>query len=85
MFSFFSFLRTLREWMDCRSCVCPADNVNLFRQVLEGVKYIHAQNIVHRDLKPKNIFLKADGCVSNLNFIQFASILAFVICQWEGS
>lgn len=28
-----------------------------FRQVFEGVAYIHAHNIVHRDLKPENILL----------------------------
>lgn len=33
-------------------------NINyLFRQIFEGVDYIHARNIVHRDLKPENILL----------------------------
>ncbi|KAK6368089.1 eukaryotic translation initiation factor 2-alpha kinase [Exophiala oligosperma] len=31
----------------------------LFRRIVEGLAYIHAQSIVHRDLKPENIFLDA--------------------------
>lgn len=29
----------------------------VYRQVLEGVRFIHRKNIVHRDLKPENILL----------------------------
>ena len=31
----------------------------IFRLVLDGLQYIHAQGIVHRDLKPMNIFIDA--------------------------
>ena len=32
----------------------------LFRQVLEGLAYIHSNSVIHRDLKPENIFISLD-------------------------
>ena len=32
-----------------------------FRQILEGLAYIHKQGMIHRDLKPGNIFIDANG------------------------
>lgn len=40
-----------------------ADIFSLFRQIVEGLAYIHSRGIVHRDLKPQNIFLDADGVI----------------------
>jgi calcium/calmodulin-dependent protein kinase I len=32
-----------------------AEAVNIVREVLEGVKYLHSKGVVHRDLKPENL------------------------------
>lgn len=29
----------------------------LFREIVEGMAYVHEQGMIHRDLKPENIFL----------------------------
>lgn len=44
--------------------------INLFRQMLEGVAYIHSQPkpIIHRDLKPLNILVTSDDTVKITDF-----------------
>ncbi len=42
--------------------------VALFLQVLQAVRYAHAQGVVHGDLKPANIFVTHEGQVQLLDF-----------------
>ncbi|AFZ79644.1 protein kinase domain containing protein [Theileria equi strain WA] len=39
----------------------PQKVIELFRQILDALSYIHEKGIIHRDIKPSNIFLKFDG------------------------
>ncbi len=41
--------------------------LEIYEQILDGVKYIHSKNIIHRDLKPKNILIK-DGIIKIIDF-----------------
>lgn len=41
---------------------------NVFRQIVEGLNYIHHKNIAHRDLKPENILFDGNGGVKIADF-----------------
>ncbi|KAL6738918.1 hypothetical protein Aduo_012414 [Ancylostoma duodenale] len=41
-----------------------------FRQIVEGVKYIHSMDIMHRDLKPENILVSSHNLVRIADFGQ---------------
>ncbi|CAJ0602878.1 unnamed protein product [Cylicocyclus nassatus] len=41
-----------------------------FRQILEGIKYIHSVDIMHRDMKPENILITSRNAVKIADFGQ---------------
>lgn len=62
---------TLANWISQRNAEETTGNqldsvdlevcIEVFKQILEAVQYIHSKNIIHRDLKPPNIFFSEDG------------------------
>jgi len=50
---------------------CEADAVEIMKNLLSAVNYLHSNNIVHRDLKPGNLLLKTEGDVRSLILSDF--------------
>ncbi|KYR00316.1 putative protein serine/threonine kinase [Tieghemostelium lacteum] len=53
------YSQTLGQWLENRpgDQIKEEDNLNIFKQICIGLRYIHSKGIIHRDLKPGNIFL----------------------------
>ena len=47
--------QTLRNFLDSRIKINRSENLNIFKQIVNGLDYLHSMNIIHRDLKPSNI------------------------------
>ena len=45
----------------------------IFRQVLDGIKYLHSKNIYHRDIKLENLIINENNTVKIIDF-GFATI-----------
>ncbi|KAJ1128647.1 hypothetical protein NDU88_007022 [Pleurodeles waltl] len=54
---------TLRDTIDQNLYLDPSRLWRLFREILDGLAYIHEQGMIHRDLKPVNIFLDSEDHV----------------------
>ena len=50
--------RTMAEW---RKTATFRQEMDVLRQVAEGVHHAHEHGIIHRDLKPANIMIRNDG------------------------
>ncbi|CAH2252954.1 interferon-induced, double-stranded RNA-activated kinase [Pelobates cultripes] len=54
---------TLREWMEKRNKIDKERSLDIFRQIIEGVVFIHSNKLIHRDLKPENIFFATESII----------------------
>jgi eukaryotic-like serine/threonine-protein kinase len=64
----------IHRWCDQRK-LNISQRLELFRGVIDAVRYAHQHLVVHRDLKPSNIFVTNDGVVKLLDF-GIAKVLA---------
>lgn len=58
---------SINEYCHKRNCSL-AEKIDLFKQVLEAIRYAHENLVIHRDLKPGNIFIDQSGHVKILDF-----------------
>ncbi|KAF7260927.1 hypothetical protein EG68_01371 [Paragonimus skrjabini miyazakii] len=61
--------KTLRHVIDNENLSTNPDRAwCLFREITDGLAYIHSKNVIHRDLKPANIMLDANDHVKIVDF-----------------
>lgn len=60
--------RSLKEMLQEKKQLQPAEAVDIIAQVAEGLRYAHAHNVIHRDIKPANILVGRDGKVKISDF-----------------
>ena len=53
--------RTLKDYIKSSTSINRDTNLQLFKQLISGLRHIHQMGLIHRDIKPANIFLKEDG------------------------
>jgi serine/threonine-protein kinase len=55
--------RSVREILNARGALAPAQAARVLDQTLAALEHAHAKGIVHRDLKPENILITTEGVV----------------------
>ena len=56
--------KTLKEFLEKENrTVNRAENLDIMKQIIEGLSHIHSKKIIHRDVKPGNLFISLDGTV----------------------
>jgi len=59
---------SLRAMLKEREPLPTEKALDIARQVLDAVEYLHSQGVVHRDIKPENILVTPDGQAKILDF-----------------
>jgi translation initiation factor 2-alpha kinase 4 len=70
---------TLKDYIDTKmEHDTIKQRIEYWRQMVQGIEYIHSQNIIHRDIKPSNIFFLGT-CVKIGDFGLSKNISSFAL------
>lgn len=70
---------TLKDYIDMKMQYDSIEQrVGYWKQIVQGIEYIHLQNIIHRDIKPSNIFFLG-SCVKIGDFGLSKNISSFAL------
>jgi len=63
--------------VNARSARC-----SYFRQLIDGLEYLHSKNIVHKDIKPGNLLLTTDETlkITDLGVAEVLLLLLVIHC-----
>jgi serine/threonine protein kinase len=77
---------SLREILEQRGRLEPAEAAGYALQLLAALDYAHAQRVYHRDLKPGNVLVSVDGQLKIIDFgIAYMAHTRRLTWQWAGS
>lgn len=58
-----------------KGSMSPNEMESYFKQVLEGINYLHSMGVAHRDIKPENLLLDGRGHIKiTVRFCPFPSL-----------
>ena len=60
--------QNLRQVVDSAGFLSPVRSVEIALEVLEGLKFAHANGVIHRDIKPDNIQILENGQIKLTDF-----------------
>ena len=65
--------KSLDQWLKEKSLRDTFESINIFKQIVQGLAFMHKNNLVHRDIKPSNILFaitgeNSDHCVRITDF-----------------
>ncbi len=70
---------TLKDYIDTKLQYDSIEQrIKYWKQMVQGIEYIHSQNIIHRDIKPSNIFFLG-SCVKIGDFGLSKNISSFAL------